>query len=526
MRQRSPNFGRRRWVSASCDAWLAVVMCASAFCPLAADAEPFRVVPSINILETLTNNVDLAPAGQAQSDLVTQITPSVAFSESGRRFSLNGSISVPILLYARTGSEHNQTYVNGFLAGHVEAIEKFFFVDASANASQQFISPFGPQPQSLANASQNRYTAATYTLSPYIKGVTDGNLEYIVRDDNTWTTAYNTGGNSLNDTYYNNLTARISRAPTPFGWSAEYDRTAVTFASQDPLLTQLARLRGYHQIDRQLQLNADVGYEDNDYTFSHFRGPIYGVGGTWRPTDRTNLDAWWEHRFFGSSYMVNFTHRMPRSLWSVNASRGITTYPQQLATVPGGFDTSAYLNQLFLTAIPDPVQRQAFIDQFIRDRGLPSTITSPVAVYSQQISLQEQASATIGLLGARNTILFSVFYLRQQPITAAGNELPGFLNALNNNTQVGTNVTWTHNFPRNVLFALTGTFNRTESDVPQDAPGFAGTTRQFYTTASLTMPLAANTSMNGGVRYSVFRSSTNPGYTEAAIFVSLNHAFR
>ena len=501
-------------------------MCASALCPLAADAEPFRIVPSIAILETLTNNVNLAPAGETQSDLVTQITPSVAFSESGRRFSLNGSISVPILLYARTGSEHNQTYVNGFVAGHVEAIERFFFVEASAFASQQFISPFGPQPQTLANASQNRYTNVTYTLSPYIKGVTDGNLEYIVRDDNTWTTAYNTGGASFNDSYYNNLVARISRAPTPFGWSAEYDRTAVTFNTQDPLLTQLARLRGYHQIDRQLQLNADVGYEDNDYTFSHYRGAIYGVGGTWRPTDRTNLDAWWEHRFFGSSYMVNFTHRMPRSLWSVSASRGITTYPQQLAALPGGFDTAAYLNQLFLTAIPDPAQRQAFIDQFIRDRGLPTSTAGPVAVYSQQISLQEQASATIGLLGSRNTILLSVFYLRQQPITAAGNELPGFLNSLNNNTQVGSNITWTHNFPRNVLFALSGTFNRTESNLPSDAPGFAGTTRQAYTTATLTVPVAANTFMNGGVRYSVFRSSIGPGYTEAAVFVGLNHTFR
>ena len=42
---------------------------------------------------------------------------------------------------------------------------------------------------SLANATENRYTAATYRVSPYIKGITPGDVEYELRNNNIWTNA-------------------------------------------------------------------------------------------------------------------------------------------------------------------------------------------------------------------------------------------------------------------------------------------------------------------------------------------------
>ena len=46
------------------------------------------------------------------------------------------------------------------------------------------------------------------------------------------------------------------------------------------------------------------GYEDNRYSVTDYSGAIYGAGLQWKPTERTSLDAKWEHRFFGSSYSV------------------------------------------------------------------------------------------------------------------------------------------------------------------------------------------------------------------------------
>jgi uncharacterized protein (PEP-CTERM system associated) len=493
--------------------------------PATVNAEALQIKPTLDILETLTNNVNLAPSGSAQSDLVSILTPGFLIDEKGGRTRLTGQVSVPISLYARTGGANNQVYVNANVLGSVEAIEKFFFVEAAATASQQYFTPFGAQPPGLANSTENRYTSVLYRVSPYIQGGAPGDLQYQVRDDNYWNNLNGAPVSGVNNAYTNALVATVSKQSAQLGWSFEYDRTSVDFNSQSPLLTQLGRLRVLHSPDPQLQLSASGGYENEDYTFSQSRGAIYGVGVTWHPTDRTNVEAQWEHRFFGASYLFNFAHRMPLSVWSLNASRNISTYPQQIAGLSSGFDVRSVLDQLFLASIPDPVQRAQYIDQYIRDHGLPSTLSTAVPLYTQQITLQTQATASVGLLGARNTIFFSAFYLRSQPITAAGTDVPAAIAAENNNTQVGGTVVWTHNLAPNLTFALNGTLLRTESNLTSTELGFLTTTRQGYVTATLTYPLSPNSSVNGGVRYQVLRNDTASGYTEAAVFVGFNHTF-
>jgi uncharacterized protein (PEP-CTERM system associated) len=489
-------------------------------------AETWRLVPSLGILETLTNNVNLAPSGSARSDLVTQVTPTLSISELGARTRLSGSLSMPILLYARAGSENNQVYAQAALNGTVEAVEKFFFIDGTILVSQQYLTPFGPQPVGLANATQNRYTAESYSVSPYIKGRTAGDVEYQIRDENLWTKASGAAVSGVNGAYTNHFLANASKQSAQLGWALDYDRNSVMFESQPQLRTQLARLRLLHNPDPQLQLSASGGYEDNDFGLTQNRGTIYGVGATWHPTDRTNVEANWEHRFFGSSYLVNFTHRMPLTVWNLNASRNITSYPQQLATLAPGFDVQSLLNQLFLSSVPDPAQRQTFIDQFIRNRGLPAVLSSPVNLFSDQITLVQQVSASAGLVGARNSILFSVFHSRQQPVSATDADLTGFIAAQNNNTQNGGSVVWTHALSPTMLFSLTGAASRSVSDVAQTEIGGVGTARQGSVTANLSSPLSANTSATAGIRYQVFRSDLLSNYTEAAAFVGVNHTFR
>ena len=290
--------------------------------------------------------------------------------------------------------------------------------------------------------------------------------------------------------------------------------------------TQVGRLRLLDSPDPQLQLSASVGYEDNDFGLTHDRGTIYGVGATWHPTNRTNVEANWEHRFFGSSYLLNFTHHTPLTVWNLNASRNITSYPQQVAALATGFDVQSLLNQLFLSSIPDPAQRQTFIDQFIRNRGLPAVLSSPVNLFSDQIILAQQVSASAGLIGARNSILFSVFHTRQQPVSATDSELSALIAAQNNNTQNGASVVWTHALSPSMVFSLAGTASRSVSDVAQTELGTAGTSKQGTITANLSSPLSANTSATAGIRYQVFRSDLSSNYTEAAAFVGVNHTFR
>src|SRR6266480_263309 len=105
-------------------------------------AETWRFEPWVAVEETLTNNVNLDSNSSRRGDLVSQLTPGFRVAETGAHTSLVGFVSLPILLYARTGSENNKVYPQVNLLGNWELVDHFFFVEGSANVSQQYLSPF------------------------------------------------------------------------------------------------------------------------------------------------------------------------------------------------------------------------------------------------------------------------------------------------------------------------------------------------------------------------------------------------
>jgi len=483
-----------------------------------ASAESWRVVPSIGLESTLTNNVNLSP--NRISDWVNQLTPGVRFNETSAHTQLNGAIAVPVLLYART-SENNRVVPEANIAGTLEAIDKFLFVDANASVSQQFQTPFGARSASLANATQNRYTAQSYSLSPYIKGNMPGSLSYQLRDTNTWSDA-NASSIGSGRSYVNEINGFVTRAPTPLGWTFEYDRSDLQFSDQQSQITEIGRLRGLDRIDPTVELSVSIGYEDNRFFLTEERGTTYGAGVRWRPSDRTTVRANWEHRFFGSAYDVAVDHSTRLTVWSLSASRNISSYPQQLATLPQGGNVDALLNALYATRIVDPIQRQTLVDQLIRDRGLPPVLPGAVPLLAQQNTLFETATATLGLLGARNSIFFNAFRSRSEPVE----DLQGGTFALLgsdiniNNTQIGANAIWTHQLTASLTLATNIGWSRATDNTNAGAA-----TRLYSLQTYLSTPLSAMTSVYGGARYQNSRSNQSESFHEAAVFVGLTHTF-
>jgi len=479
-------------------------------------AQTWHIVPSIAVQETLTTNVNLTAT--AQSDLVTQVTPQLAIDEKGPRTSLHGFIAAPALVYVRTGAENNQVYPSANLLGSVEGIEKFFFVEGAINVSQQYFTPFGAQPQSIANATQNLYTNAYYRVTPYIQGTTPNNIQYELRNNNIWT---NLSGAPIatNDAYTNEWLGKVSGPIATFGWAVDYDWTRVKFTDQRPTTTQLGRATLNFQVDPQVRF--DVDGEDNQYPFVDYRGAIYGVGFRWNPTERTNVVGNWEHRFFGSSYLFTFDHRTPLSSIKVQASRNTTSYPQQFLNLPSTGNVPALLNLLFLTRIPDPAQRLDYINRLIQDQGLPTNLTSAVNLYTQQTYLLENANATFGLLGARNNVFFTVFYAKTQPITGAGTPLPGLFVAGNNNTQTGASIVWNHNLTAQLMLNSSCTALRTVANAP-----LSGWTKQGYCLLGLTAPVSPNTTFSIAARYQLLRSDVSTEFNEAALIAGITYIFK
>jgi uncharacterized protein (PEP-CTERM system associated) len=513
----------RRRFSTFAAAGLALVVCA------APRAETWRIVPSVSYESTLTNNVALTSTDR-QSDWVNQFTPGVQFTERGAHSVLNGSIAVPVLLYARTG-ENNDIAPRANIVGTFEAIEKFFFIDASANVSQQFRSPFGTRSISLVNTTDNRYTQQTYVISPYINVDRPDGLSYALRQQSIWSNAGGGGdtvsGAAGSRSFTSNITGRIARQSGISGFSVDSNRSDIRFtdfndAGRDRESTELARLSGLYHPDPTMQVSVSAGYENNQFFTTDERGFTYGAGIVWHPTDRTNLDTSWEHRFFGGSYHLTFTHRTPLTVWTVAASRDLTTFPQQVASLPAGGDVARLLDALFASRVADPLQRQLLVDQVIRERGLPGELSTPLAIYAQRLTLAESVSATLGILGARNTIFVKVYHLLEEPAVRGDEAFEPLVTVLTTK-QTGANVTWTYQVAPTIAFTASADASRASGESNL-------VTRYYALNATISRTLSPLTSIHTGLRYQ--RSSSNgtldmaANYDEFAVFIGFNHTFR
>lgn len=486
-------------------------------------AQSVRYEAGLSLQETWTNNVNLEPTAVRKSDFVTAITPMLTVREAGQHTRLEGFITAPILLYARTGTENDTVLPTGRLFGDVNFLDRAAHVEGEANVSQQFFNPFGAQPPDNGSATSNRYQTVTYRVSPWIQDTTTSGITYELRNNNVWVDLSG-APQTTGDSRYTEFLGRLS-SPTErqFGASASYHYTDTTFEGQgrDSLRTQVSRLVPFWNADPQLRLEMTAGYETNQGTLSDYSGAVYGVRAEWRPTDRTHVRGSWEHRFFGSSYLGSVEHRTRLSLWKVEVSRDVTTYPQQIANLTAGADVSAYLNQLFVSAYPDAAGRQQAVEQFMRDRGLPQTLTGPVALYTNEIVLQEKQSATMGLFGARNSVFFTVFHVRSEPISAAGVALPPALLSTNDNTQTGGSIAWTSQIAPTVTLSTTGVLLRTEANSP---PYYL--TNQGSLQVVLARAISARTTVFAGGRYQSLSSDVQFPYNETGVFVGLRYLLR
>lgn len=491
-----------------------------------AAAENWLITPSVAVRETYTNNANLAPSNQAQSSFVTSVSAAVGITGNGARAQLNGSASVQGLLYLgdfNTNNTDNSLFFHANLLGSVEAVEKFFFIEGAVNVSQSYLNPFGAQPAGNIGVTDNRYTTAAFRVSPYIKGVFAGGTTYLLRYDGIWGNLGQTQNvPGATSSFTQSWTGRLDSPIRTFGWSLEANAYQTKFANQQQAVNNEI-VRGYlnYRPDPQVLLYGIGGYEWNNYYLTQSSDFVYGAGGEWRPTDRTDVKGNWQHRFFGAEYFAGVTHRNPYSAFDVNASQNISTYPQQLFAAPAGGDIAALVNAAFITRIPDPVQRADAVQAFLQTSGLPSTLQSPLNYYVQQVFLYEQQTATFTLLGLRNSTAFTLYNRKQEVISGGtGEALPAPFGALNNNTQRGGAVAFSHRLTPLTDVSATAARYQTIATAP-----FTGTSTTNYFIVTATRRLSQKTDGFTGATYTDFSSGVTSDYTAFTVFVGLGHRF-
>ena len=495
--------------------------------PGAAQAQRWQLSAEAGATATYNHYIG---ANQPDDGFVACLTASLAIrGGEGGRLKLNGTLGANQLLCI--GGQGNSFAPAVNLAANLEVIEKFFFIDATASASTSYVSPFGPQPANLTVETNNRQITQTYSVSPYIQGVIAPKISYSLRDDNVWTPSSSFGDSSVKapTTYYNNLTGQMNSSTGYWGWSLDYSRQYYDNGlTGGPSTLQTAHAIGTYQVDPQLSLSLRSGYERDKFSEAPTeQGIIYGAGMNWRPTERTSVNGFWEHHFFGSSYSAQLSHRLPNVALGANFSRGLSSFPQIAFQIPGGVTVAQFLDAAFTTRIPDPVERAQAVLQFLAQTGLPPILISPLNFYTAQISLQQTASVSAVWVGKLNSIGFTVFKTRSEAIAGTEAELPVGFQFATNNTQTGCGVNYSHRLSGFTNLVASATYARTTPNGSDDAANNARS-NNFNSLIGLSTQFSPKTNGTVGLSYFTFDSpgSSNIGnQSTVSVYASISHTF-
>jgi uncharacterized protein (PEP-CTERM system associated) len=234
-----------------------------------------------------------------------------------------------------------------------------------------------------------------------------------------------------------------------------------------------------------------------------------------------------DHTFFGASYSLQASHRLPNAALNASVSRGISSYPQLALAIPAGAAVSQFLNAAFATRIADPAARAQAITDFLARTQLAPTLASPVDFYATSLTLQEAANLSLVLIGARNSLGFSIFYLKSEAVSGQGNVLPPALQFGQNNTQTGAGINYSFNLSGTASVTAAATYSTTTTDT-STGPLANSRSRNINTNVSLNKSFGPRTTGSAGVGYSWSDTpgSTTAGSTSAlTVFATVSHTF-
>ena len=484
-------------------------------------AGDWKITPTFAVNETATDNVYLSQSN-VKSALVSDINPGIRIVGSGDRAKLRLSYQMHNLFYSTDPSNNNQTQNSLNALGTLEALENWFFIDASGYISQQSISAFGASSSSSStntNVNNNISETSTYRISPYIRGSFGSVADYQLRYD--WSSTSSQTGSAYdltNKTWVANLKGATRLAS--FGWAI--DGSSLT-SDQGSLRTKKDnRIRGIlsYQIDPQFQVSLIVGREENNYQSQDLESNnTNGAGFEWSPTERTRMAFSREDRFFGPGNTFDFSHRTARTAWNMGASKDASNSQQNQRGVSLGTNYDL-LFSIFSPAFPNPEETAAFVNAYLQANGISPDAQLQSGFLSNQTVVQQLRHFSFALLGARNTVTFAAAQNDTQNVTLLNGLGVGIGSgpSQNNVNQISASINWSHKLTP--LSSLIGTISKSNSKG-------TGTntleTTQRLTSLNFVTKIGPKTSAGIGARR--VESDGTTSYSETALTATVSHRF-
>lgn len=485
------------------------------------------VKPRISLTETWSDNVSLS-SGQngKESGFITELAPGIHVDAKTARLKAYFDYALIEQFYSTSsGNTQTRNALNTF--GTLEAVSNWLFLDFSGVIAQQTISAFGPQSPSGAYINNNSTETSSYRISPYIRGQLSGVVDYSLRYN--WSTTQ-ANASTVSNVEVSDWAGQL-RGSTPFQslkWSVDATQQTTTYSQgRDSDSERLSGMATY-TIVPQFRVSMSAGRESNNYVSQNMEShPTHGYGFDWTPTERTQISAFKERRFFGNGHRYSLSHRLPLSSIRYSDTKDVSVLPNQFASVGMGtvFDMEYQIcNQQLSDLYTDPIQlnQAAAICAANKVSQLGISPNTPVtsSFLSSRATIQRSQQLALAFQGARNVLTLQLNRNESQSLLPVGDVNDVFSQ---NNTDVIVQRGFSINFAHN-LSSLTNLGLIASRQKSSGSGNSALEAKTMMYQANLNSKLGAKTTGGITVRRTEFDSVTNP-YTENAIIGTVSVIF-
>lgn len=291
-------------------------------------AETWDLTPRASVSQIYSDNVELAPRGEEESDWITEANLGFRVERGAARASVDAAYNLQRVQYWQD-TRDDETFQQFLGSGSLEMLPNRFFVDASASYGQRFVSPRGAAGDNIFGR-EDRTDVGRYSVSPYwtqsLGTFAEGEVRYTfdkvdVRRDEV------ADSSSEADRWR----AFLSSGPDfgRIGWRLSYSRDDIDFDDGSSVRFESTEALGSYRFTPRLQAFAAGGRERNDFEVDPSRAEpdddFWRAGLTWTPRERTFMEAFYGERFFGKTYGGSLRHQFRRSEIAVDYTESPTT---------------------------------------------------------------------------------------------------------------------------------------------------------------------------------------------------------
>jgi uncharacterized protein (PEP-CTERM system associated) len=475
------------------------------------------VEPSVSISTNYSSNMSL-DATNSQSGWTTDIAPGLRINGAGAR--INGFLDYrrDFLSYSANSQWDRQTNRLQSFA-NLEAIENWFYVDASANVVQRNLLIFAPTTSAQTSAGASLGETTTYQVAPYVRGRLFNAADYLLRLDSIYCRS---DDQVLLPTRINRLVGSLKSTATSgvIGWFGDFNGMTVrndVLGSRDDTRFRAGMIL---PLGARAHVSLSAGRENTDFAETNKESySTPGVGFDWSPSMQTRIAALGERRFFGNGHNVVLNHSTPMTAWRYSDVRDVAVLP----TILSGFNPGSIyelMSNLLEASIPDPLERSRAVRTRLDQLGGIAPLTDASGVQTSRFYIDRFQEASVALLGRRNTVTFVISQRIQK--------LPDYAPMANDNfSQYDTNIrqrvgsiTWLH------LLTPRSDMNFGVSRITTDGLDTATTqSSQTTATATLTVRLSPKAAVAFGIRGTRGQNTLFGSFHEGAVLGSLLQRF-